>query len=776
VAWAAVFAVARVELRGRWRAPVVLGLLFGLMGGAVVATATVTRRTDSAYPRLVAATHRADATVPIAAEQSHLVDQVSGLPGVAASWAAGVWVGQVHGGTGLNYLAVVAGSNHPTDLLQPVVLQGRRPHDDAVDEVLVSETYADGFGIGVGSQLALTLLTPDQFTKFDVGFGDPAGPAVRLQVVGVGRLPSWNDFHVIGTPRFASTYGAAVVASYAILRLQPGSAARQEFADALDRLAAANPPSPEIAEFGTLRAVYPAAAEEPLVAPARRIVVGALTGSAIIAGLVALLVITQALARHHTTGEASQRIEAALGMTRAERAAARALTAVPGGLIAGAAGAAIGVAAGLLQPVGALRRFEPEPGYRADFLAVSVGSACLVLLFVLFAVITAAAVLRGIAPLTAPTATARVWLGWRSAGLRAGWCLAIGGGRRSRTATTAAALGSAVGVAAIVAAVTFGVSLDRLVAAPSRYGWTADLTLIDAKDGDIARLVADDRVAALAVVTSAETLVATELIKVSAFEPRKGTVGPQVITGRLPSTPGETAVGQRLAARLDLNLGDDLALTQVNGTPVRLRVVGFVVVRPSEFDERLGMGIVVHPDAVIPLIGTPQLREADILAAEGQTAALIESMRNLEIHPRDVPPEITAMADIRLLPDVLALVVGGAVVAGILHALRTTRRRHRREFAVLRAIGFTDGQVFAARVVLALALVVPALAIGLLVGAGAARLIWYETAVASGVAGDTLVPAGWLVIGAAMALLGTVLAALVPRKSAEPIAATLRSE
>ena len=71
---------------------------------------------------------------------------------------------------------------------------------------------------------------------------------------------------------------------------------------------------------------------------------------------------------------------------------------------------------------------------------------------------------------------------------------------RGRTAATVAGLGLAV--VAIVAAVTFQASLQRLVDTPQRYGLTGDLTIVDAREPDVAELVADRRVAALDVVTS----------------------------------------------------------------------------------------------------------------------------------------------------------------------------------------------------------------------------------------------------------------------------------
>jgi hypothetical protein len=500
--------------------------------------------------------------------------------------------------------------------------------------------------------------------------------------------------------------------------------------------------------------------------------------SAALAGLAALVVIAQALSRHHATGIGGQRVEAALGMTRAERATARTLSAVAAAALCGAVGAGLGLAAGAVQPLGAMRRFEPAPGYRPDVAAAAIGGTCLTLLFLLLAAVTAGLVLRprlpaGVTPFRAGRVTTVRW----PAALHAGWCFARGGHPAGRI-RAAGAFGAAVGLAVAVAALAFAVSLDRLAATPARYGWTVDLTVVDAKDDEIARLIADRRVEALTVASYSEIHIAAEPVRIYAFEPRKGDAGPTMVTGRLPARPDEVALGPRLAARLDLVPGDDITLTRPDGRPVRRQVVGVAVVRHIGAEFRQGNDIVVPPDALPELAPSVFGRQADIRATPGQAAALAADVGNqVEIATAEPPPEVTTLAEIRLLPYTVATVAGAGALAGLLHALYSARQRNRREYAILRALGFTRRQLGTARIVTALALVLPALLAGVSVGLGTGRLTWYQIALSAGVGGDVLIPTGWLIAVIATVLVAGCLAAVAARPGlAEPPSRALRTE
>jgi putative ABC transport system permease protein len=113
----------------------------------------------------------------------------------------------------------------------------------------------------------------------------------------------------------------------------------------------------------------------------------------------------------------------------------------------------------------------------------------------------------------------------------------------------------------------------------------------------------------------------------------------------------------------------------------------------------------------------------------------------------------------QLLAVVLALVGGSAVV----HVLLAAGRRHERDLAVLAVLGATPRQVRATLAVAAVATVLPAVLVGLPIGLGTARVVWWEVATSTGVGGDVAVPvvllAGIVLLLTAGALLATVVPA-----------------
>ena len=780
VAWAAVRLAARADLRVRWRGLVGLGLLAGLVGGVVLASVAVAERTATAYSRLVAAVGLDDARVLVPAARPAVAAALPALPGVVESWVADVWIAQVDGPS-VRFVRLVGGPGRPDDLLMPVVVAGRAPRPDDPREVLVSEPAAAELRLGPGDPMTLHLLTRDEAGRID-NVGRPGGADVRVLVTGIARAPVWSGplSSVIVTPAFARAHRADVASLAGFARLaDTGAAARGRFADAVAMVHTAG----EHAAGGTGRdpsprpeLSFPTSEVAGSVITARTVLSGGLAVFATVVGLGGALVVGQGLIRHHAVRPESQHVERALGMTRGERAVARAAAGAVGAAVAGIVAAAVGLAAGWLPPLGSLGRFEPTPGFRPPWAIALLGGVAIAAAFLVTTPV--AALLAARRPRRATPSPSRLGgrLGRRPV-LLAGLSLAWRGGGLRVVATVA---GVTVSIAGIIAAVAFAASLQRLIDTPARYGAGADLSLVDAREPDVAALVADPRVAALDVVRRVPVTLGRDAIPrtVVDVQHRKGNLPLEVVAGSLPAGRYEIALGPRTAHRLDVGVGDFVPVAPSGAPPTVLLVTGIVVVQATTAGELGEVGL-VGPLQLDDLTPAEPAVTAEVLAAPGQAAALTaELSARREIRAAGTPDEVRTLAELVFLPELLAVVLVAVAGAALVHTLLSAGRRHRRDLAVLAVLGATPAQIRGTLAVAAAATVLPALVVGVPVGLGLARVLWWETAAGVGVAGDLAVPVGLLLTIGPVVLAGALLASAVPAAQASrtPPAAVLAGE
>jgi hypothetical protein len=769
---------ARAELRVRWRGLMGLGLLLGLVGGVVLASVAVAERTATAYSRLVAAVGLDDARVLVPVERPAVAQALPRLPGVVESWVADSWVAQVEG-PAVRYVSIIGGPGRPAGLVAPVVVAGRAPRDDDPSEVLVSEPAAADLRLSPGDTMTLHLLTPAEIGRFDVGFGEPDGAVVPVRVTGIGRAPAWGGplSNVIATPAFAAAHPAEVGAFAGFARLADvGPAARKRFAEAVAAVHAAAATPTGLDPYLRPEPSFPTSEIESSVVTARTVLVGGLAIFAVVLGLGGALVVGQGLVHHHAVRPESQRVERALGMTRGERAAARAAAGSCGALVAGLVGGLIVLAAGLLEPLGSLARFEPTPGFRPPWAPALLGGTGLALAFAVTTPVAALVAARRPGRSSASHSRLGGRLGRRPV-LLAGLGLAWRGGGLRVVATVA---GVTVSIAGIIVTVAFGASLQRLVDTPARYGAAYDLSLVDAREPDVAALAADSRVAALDVVRSVPVSLGADGIPrtVVAVEHRKGSLPVEVVAGEMPTGRYEIALGPRAANRLDVGVGDFVPVAPSGATPTVLLVTGIVVVQADTQDALGEVGLVTALQLHDLSSGAP-LVTAEVLAAPGESAPLFaELSARREVYPSGVPDEVRNLAELLSLPELLALVLTAVGGAALGHTLMSAGRRHRHDLAVLAVLGATPGQVRGTLGVAAAATVLPALVVGVPLGLGLARVLWWETATGVGVGGDLAVPVGLLLAIGPVVLLGALLASAVPavRACRTPPAVVLAAE
>jgi hypothetical protein len=182
------------EIRRRWRGAAVVGLVLGVGFAAALTAAAGARRTETAFPEMLAVTTAPQILVSSANEDQQarhrFYDRLTALDGVRRTGLiAGVQMvptsvpkgsGTVIEACSTLSLDGVAGY----ELGRPNVVEGRIPSADRPDEVLLTQGYADTFGGRVGDDLELVLPLESSPAAGEATAAD--GQVVHATVVGIG--------------------------------------------------------------------------------------------------------------------------------------------------------------------------------------------------------------------------------------------------------------------------------------------------------------------------------------------------------------------------------------------------------------------------------------------------------------------------------------------------------------------------------------------------------------------------------------------------------------
>jgi predicted lysophospholipase L1 biosynthesis ABC-type transport system permease subunit len=158
-------------------------------------------------------------------------------------------------------------------------------------------------------------------------------------------------------------------------------------------------------------------------------------------------------------------------------------------------------------------------------------------------------------------------------------------------------------------------------------------------------------------------------------------------------------------------------------------------------------------------------------AAGSDRAAAVESLRRdfyaTTITRLDPPTAFRNVQRVVSLPSALALVVALLATGTLVHSFVSTTRRRRHEFAVLKTIGFTRGQLRAAVAWQATAVAAVAVVVGFPLGLAVGRLGWRMVGNQIGLVSAPATPAlALVVVGLGAALLVNTVAALPGREAA----------
>ncbi|MDP9073943.1 MAG: hypothetical protein M3N98_07180 [Actinomycetota bacterium] len=778
-----VFTQVRSELRSGWRGWLIAALLVGVAGGVVLTTAAGARRTDTAYARLLASSRGADVLIAAqgeggkqnVTEGTSYYAAVAGLPGVDLV-APVIGVVALDSGNGNTAVNLQAGTDARMgrDIERPKITHGRMFDPAHSDEAVADWFLARRLHLHVGSVVHL-LAGP----KSPAGFDFAHAISLTVRVVGVGVTRD----NVVPV-NAAASLGILRVTPALVRELSPDLYTYHgEFVRLSKRTSVAafgRQAQALVTQFPETGGQLGVAAEHQQAAKVIRAIrpeAAALAVFALLVALTSLLIIGQILARQVFIASADHPTLRALGFRPAQLAAIG--LAEIGVTVAVGASLAVVFATALspLMPIGPARLAEPHPGVAVNWAILGLGALSIVVIFVLR---------------LAPTL-------WRLAGRPIGHEGAMSAGRVKRPSRTVKILtqtgapvstvvgarlalepgrgrtavpvrstlaGTAVAVAAVATAFTFGTNLVRLVNTPRLYGqiWqvSVDAQFATISQNNVGMFLRQQRgVSGWTLGTHGEaTMAGRHVTTVNITEAEGPAMFPLVPEGRTPKAPDEIVLGAKTMADAHRHVGDTVIVSlQGENTLRTMRVVGravFPFFGQTEFTPTgLGDGAALldpgpNPDGfnfvLIAMAPGPAQRDNIARLARNLKARNLKATRLCSGHQECVavtaqrPADVNNYAQIKTTPMALAGVLALLAVATVAHLLVTSIRRRRRDLAVLKTLGFFSRQVSAAVAWQATIVVAFALLVGLPAGVAAGRFAWLFFAGRLGVALDAEVP------------------------------------
>ena len=531
---------------------------------------------------------------------------------------------------------------------------------------------------------------------------------------------------------------------------------------------------------------------------------------ALLVALIGLVLIAQAVLRQLQSSRTDFATLRALGFNRRQLWCVSlmevAVMATAGALLA----FVLAVLASPIMPLGAARTAEPSPGVDVDAVVLGIGFVSIVVALIAAVAVPSwrlssaagegaasrAEAARGgrLAWLSSSGAPVTAWLGIREA-------LDSGAGRGA-VPVRSALVGAILSISMVVGTLTFGANLVHLVTTPSLYGqtWQAAIdTQFQPIPASVIRSSMHHRPGVVAWSTGDIGTVDLMGSHVPTIGLSRGTgplVGPTLVTGRLPTRPGEVALGVSVLRLVHRQVGQDLTLS-INGTKRRMRIVGQAVF--PAFDQGsftstdLGLGAAVtEADLVQPgasvvdssvflLVrfapGPNQAREVQSLSRA--SAPFCSGVQQTTCFvTRQAPFDVGNYARIQDVPEILALVLALLGVGVLAQLMVVWVQRRRRDIAILKTMGFVRRQVLAVVAWQAGTFAALSLVVGLPLGIFAGRAAWALFATELGIGTSSVVPGIRVALCIPAVLLITLIVAVGPAWFASRVrpARVLRSQ
>ena len=601
------------------------------------------------------------------------------------------------------------------------LVEGREPDPAAPRQFVATRSFVESTDASLGERFDLLVIP--QGPADALGF-DAESQAVRMPgatLVGVIDGPSAlqdGSPTTIFSEALLDAGDVGIAATQIAVSLTPG-ATNRELRTQIDEL-------PNADQFGINRSdVVPSEVRDAVNAQGQGLAV-----LAAIACLATIVVVGQVLGRQVRRSEVERLVLRSMGMTRRQVVADPLLDAAVPTIVGVSAAVALAYAASGLFPRGFVLHVEPDPGRRFETVALIPGALALGLVVLAWVLVALVVSNRGHPDVSRTTVVDAV------AGhvpVRAATALRFAFTRQTREPTRprAAVAGTAVVVAVLVGALTFGASLGDMVDRPARWGADFDLALGQG-GGELSsdvrtELENDPDVAAVALFGTVLTTVGSEGFDVTGMLQLLGSTAPHVLEGRLAEGADEIVIGRVVARRLGVGVGDELAIVGPAGART-LRITGLAVLPGVEGGDGVGEGGLVTFDGLRLLDPSAAPTGAGIRlrpgAARDAAAQRISTNTGMSVDGFDRPAVIVNVARSRSIPYLVAAVLGALLLLSLAHHLVLSTRRRRRDVAVLRALGADRRWVTGVVHWQASLFTIVAVALGAPIGIAAGRVVY----------------------------------------------------
>ncbi len=321
-------------------------------------------------------------------------------------------------------------------------------------------------------------------------------------------------------------------------------------------------------------------------------------------------------------------------------------------------------------------------------------------------------------------------------------------------------MGATLGAAGISAVLIFAASLNHLVTTPHAYGWSWDVVALGQDNFQLPQTPGSpcgQSESSVRKDTAFEAVAAACVLNVDvdgrtvtswSFTQLRGVINPTTVEGRAPRSPDEVALGRKTLDEIHKQIGDHVLVRSPAATASYLIVGQVVLPSPASLDPQpladnatfTGAGL-----TRVLAIGEPP-PDVHLLARLAPGSTLSDMPRDKDglaqfasgkgVLPT-VPVEIDRLQQVDQLPMTLGAFLALLATVTLAHALTSTARRRSHELAVLRALGFSRGQVRATLASQATTCAIVGLLVGIPLGIIVGRLVWRVIAEGLGVAPDS---------------------------------------